>query len=131
MYFLLFVFLLLSVLAMYQKHIRESSSSDDSKKGMFSSIIFNPPSLLHSFMITLQADSHLSSSGDIGKLMSYFEDVQRHHLHTIHSTGKFIIYWAPGGTGLGNRYRHISSCSTLRALFPPLFHSSLPSNEPL
>ena len=64
MYFLLFVFLLLSVSAMYQKHSHESSSSDACKKGMLFHYLLSshPPYhiLLHSFMITLLADSHLS-----------------------------------------------------------------------
>eukprot|EP00026_Physarum_polycephalum_P016232 Phypoly_transcript_17101.p1 GENE.Phypoly_transcript_17101~~Phypoly_transcript_17101.p1 ORF type:complete len:148 (-),score=14.24 Phypoly_transcript_17101:231-674(-) len=60
----------------------------------------------------LQTKRVLFAEG-ISKLMHEFKATQLHNLRSINTTGKFIIYQAPDGTGLGNRIPPLISAALL------------------
>eukprot|EP00026_Physarum_polycephalum_P010530 Phypoly_transcript_10695.p1 GENE.Phypoly_transcript_10695~~Phypoly_transcript_10695.p1 ORF type:complete len:170 (-),score=22.31 Phypoly_transcript_10695:554-1063(-) len=74
-----------------------------------------------SLLVVVESPHHYSFKPDhsmcddegISKLMHEFKATQLHNLRSINTTGKFIIYQAPDGTGLGNRIPPLISAALL------------------
>jgi hypothetical protein len=78
---------------------------------------------------TTTQDNTIICNESIDSIMKLFRSIQFHNLNNRNSTGKFIMYQAPSGSGLGNRIPPLVSTALLAILVGRGFLVHWPEEE--